>query len=384
MNCPKCGGTEINGDGICLVCGFRSAPAIVPEAPARQETATHGQTGAATSADAEREAELPEWRLELSRRLQELRARRDAVEDGGQEGIPIAPGVERAAAGAVNGAGIGEPLREEKPPAREEVKPAPVRPIVPRKPRRIPRIEPREVRTSEQGAIPANPSPAPTAGPEPVTPNRVPAVVPNPEPAADVVIRPAVPNSGTTAGRDIHHLFDTVRASQLAQTRQQVPIMEKILAPILPPDDSAGDLRLEHRDDKLILLTRTLAGLVDLILVVVSCGASIFAVDILEGITLIDSVSLMYYTMLLLATYFVYSLFFLSTARQTVGMMLTDLRVVGTTVGPPTIAQLLLRCCVFLVGLAAAGVGLLWGCFDRQSRCLHDLASRTRVERISL
>ncbi len=381
MNCPKCGGTEINGDGICLVCGFRSASAIAPEAPARQEIASDGQTGAATSADVEPEAELPEWRLELSRRLQELRAKRDAV-DGGQEGLPIAPVVETAAAGAMIGGGIGEQTREEKTPVQEELRPVPVRPIVPRKPRRAPRSEPREVRTDEQGAIPINPSPAPTAGPVPVIPKRVPAVVPNPEPAADVIIRPAVANSGTTAGREIQRLIDTVRTGQSAQTRQEEPM--EIHTPILPPAESGGDLWLDHRDEKLILLTRTLAGLVDLIMVVVCCGALIFTVDILEGITLIDSVSLMYYTLLLLAIYFVYSLFFLSTARQTIGMMLMDLRVVGAPIGPPTMTQLLVRCCVFLAGLAAAGVGLLWGCFDRQSRCLHDLASGTRVERISL
>ena len=137
------------------------------------------------------------------------------------------------------------------------------------------------------------------------------------------------------------------------------------------------------QENKLILLSRTLAGLVDLIIVIVSGSAFIFTVDVLEGIDVFDAVSITHYLLLLLVTYFVYSLFFLSTGTQTIGMMLTDLRVVGTSMKRPKITQLLVRCITFLLGLAAFGVGLLWGCFDRQSRCLHDWLSQTRVERIS-
>jgi uncharacterized RDD family membrane protein YckC len=136
-------------------------------------------------------------------------------------------------------------------------------------------------------------------------------------------------------------------------------------------------------ENKLILLSRTLAGLVDLIIIIVSGSAFIFSVDVLEGIDVFDSVSITHYLLLLLVTYFVYSMFFLSTGTQTIGMMLTDLRVVGTAMQRPKITQILMRCIAFLLGLAAFGIGLLWGCFDRQSRCLHDWLSQTRVERIS-
>jgi uncharacterized RDD family membrane protein YckC len=136
-------------------------------------------------------------------------------------------------------------------------------------------------------------------------------------------------------------------------------------------------------ESKLILLSRTLAGLVDLIVIIVSGSALIFTVDVLEGIDVFDSVSISHYLLLLLVTYFVYSLFFLSTGAQTIGMMLTDLRLVGTARKRPKVTQLLVRCIAFLLGLAAFGVGLLWGFFNRQSRCLHDWISQTRVERIS-
>jgi uncharacterized RDD family membrane protein YckC len=71
-------------------------------------------------------------------------------------------------------------------------------------------------------------------------------------------------------------------------------------------------------------------------------------------------------------------------ASQTIGMMLTDLRMMGASTNRPGIVQILVRCCAFLIGLAAFGIGLLWGCFDGQARCLHDLLSQTRVVRVTL
>ncbi len=140
----------------------------------------------------------------------------------------------------------------------------------------------------------------------------------------------------------------------------------------------------EPHDAKLILLSRTLAGLVDLIIIIICAGLMIVTVDILEGIDTFDTVSKVHYGLLFLVMYFVYSVFFLGMAGQTIGMMLTDLRLTGASIRRPDVSQILVRCCAFLFGLAFAGLGLVWGCFDRQARCLHDLLSRTRVVRTSL
>jgi uncharacterized RDD family membrane protein YckC len=138
----------------------------------------------------------------------------------------------------------------------------------------------------------------------------------------------------------------------------------------------------EPGEDRLILLTRTLSGLVDLILVTLCAGLLILAVDILEGIEVLDTVSLIHYGLLLLLMYFVYSIFFLGIAGQTIGMMITDVRMIGDSSEHVPLSRILLRCIVFVVGVAAAGIGLLWGCFDREARCLHDRASRTRIIRV--
>ena len=190
--------------------------------------------------------------------------------------------------------------------------------------------------------IVAPPPPPPAPPPKIVTPPRM-TPAPEPEAAAPATARP-----GATAEPAIfRHLAD------------------------------------KPRESRLILLSRTLAGLVDLIIVIICGSAFIFMVDVLEGISVFDRVSVSHYVLLLLLTYFVYSMFFLSTGTQTIGMMLTYLHVTGADTNRPKIIRILLRCIFFLLGLAALGIGLLWGCFDRQARCLHDRLSSTRVERIS-
>jgi len=135
-------------------------------------------------------------------------------------------------------------------------------------------------------------------------------------------------------------------------------------------------------EDRLILLSRTLSGLVDLLVVAICTGAFIIAADMASGIDIFDRRSLIVYSLLLFAIFLVYSTFFLGTANQTIGMMLTDLRLVDSWEKRPGMRQILARCFAYLVSLLLLGIGLLWGCFDRQSRCLHDRLSATRVIRI--
>jgi uncharacterized RDD family membrane protein YckC len=194
-------------------------------------------------------------------------------------------------------------------------------------------------------------------------------------PAADVAVHPPNAQAETPRWREIQNLIDivTARLARHKQPAAQEPEIESSPSP-------AGD----PGEDKLILLSRTLAGLVDIIIVAVCASSFIFAVDVLDGIEVFDAVSMIYFALLLLMTYFVYSFFFLGTASQTIGMMLTDLRMVGESSERPRAIQILIRSIAFLLGSAALGIGLLWSCFDRQSRCLHDRLSQTRVVRVPL
>jgi uncharacterized RDD family membrane protein YckC len=63
-------------------------------------------------------------------------------------------------------------------------------------------------------------------------------------------------------------------------------------------------------------------------------------------------------------------------------MMITDLRVVGDDGVRPVLHQLLSRCTLYLLSFFALGIGLLWSLINRESLCLHDKLSDTRVKRV--
>jgi len=138
-----------------------------------------------------------------------------------------------------------------------------------------------------------------------------------------------------------------------------------------------------HATDKLILLSRTLSGLVDLT-VVFLCGFScVMAAEIVSGFADVDAWSWVNFALLQTTIFFLYSVFFLGAANQTIGMMVTDLRVVDPDHQRPRISQIWIRSAAYLTSLLGFGIGLVWGFFDRESACLHDKISRTCVIRIS-
>ena len=135
-------------------------------------------------------------------------------------------------------------------------------------------------------------------------------------------------------------------------------------------------------ENKYILLSRTLSGLIDLIIVVLCTVAFIIAADSFAGIVTLDGISAIEYAVLFLLIFFLYSIFFLAASGQTVGMMITDLKVVGILNSRPSIGQLFIRCFGYLLSLFVFGFGLLWSFFDRKNRCFHDRLSDTSVIRI--
>jgi uncharacterized RDD family membrane protein YckC len=173
---------------------------------------------------------------------------------------------------------------------------------------------------------------------------------------------------------EIENLIDTVIEREAIQIKpSESP--EKIIVP--------DEVRDEASAEKLILLSRTLSGMLDLIIVFLCGSAFILVTDIVSGINVVDSQSLIHYSLLLVAIFLVYSLFFLGTANQTVGMMVTNLRVVGKSGNRPAFARLLIRSAVYLLSLLGLGAGLIWGFFDRDSDCLQDKLSQTHVVRLA-
>ncbi|MEJ2247063.1 MAG: RDD family protein [Acidobacteriota bacterium] len=173
------------------------------------------------------------------------------------------------------------------------------------------------------------------------------------------------PESSNT--ENIRKLIDSAVSRQSTHT-EEIPVFK----PELPVE----------QENKFILLSRSLSGLIDLIVAILCTGVFIISADYFSGIVILDGVSLIEFTGLFLLIYFSYSIHFLATSGQTVGMMITDLRVIGVEGTRPSIGQLFSRCLGYLLSVLVLGAGLFWSLFDRQNLCFHDRFSNTSVIRL--
>lgn len=348
MDCPQCRSSEISPSGVCLVCGYRiegSDAAGKVEEGAKDQNAEMPEipeTGRTDSLAGKpvlsREEELPQWRRELSERLQAIKQKREQA----------AP-VERPKAETVPKIDMGQ-AKPSGPPAvmaeRAEGK-MPLRRPVPKPPQ-----------AADAGGERSLKPPAPIPRQKILQPVAPPSTWERPMPK-------------TEDAADIRNLIDRVVSRK--STSHHSPAAE-----ILSGEPGVAPLR----EGKLILLSRTLSGLIDLILIVLCTGAFILAADYFGGIVMLDSMSLLDYSALFLLTFLLYSIFFLAASGQTIGMMITGLRVVGRDKERPSFRRLLGRCLGYLLSLLALGTGLLWSLFDGESLCFHDRVSLTRVVRI--
>ncbi len=285
------------------------------------------------------EGEIPPWRQELSRRLHDIRRRR---------------GLDPAVSPSL-------PFEGESGAPAQEIS-NPMEPAAPRAAVQRPRIvherpAPRPVRAVKKVDEPLplfeRPVQKPTAVKKPAVP----------------CAAKAIPSVSEPDPKQVQGLIDTIIARQSPNGHN-------------PAEQREIAKRGVHADGKLILLSRTLAGLIDLLIVGLITGSFVMAADIFSGIDVFDTWSRINCVVLLLAVYFLYSVFFLGTANQTVGMMIKDLRLVTDSGGRPGVPQILGRSAGFLFSLGAGGIGLLWGCLSPDSLCLHDRFSRTQVTRL--
>ncbi len=354
MFCPKCGRREVDDAGTCPECGFTVAPGKTDPGEGRQADGDAAHVGLIpmdyTGPSDQNGTELPAWRQELSRRLQEIKRKRETVDhtSGLSEDLPPLP------------------VPKEKPPAQSQT-PAEVKLEAAEPPRRRP-SRPRPVPAVTLTPAESKPLPSQDVQPLPASTEPSPGEAGTPQPPAEPVVRPAT--AATPKQANIQDLIDSI------MTRKATPPeAEPQKAPPVNPPDRPGE-------GKLILLSRTLSGLVDLLIVILCAGAFILAADFISGIEVLDDVSLFHYGLLLLALFLLYSIFMLGTANQTMGMMVTDLKVVRARGERPSIGQVVARTIAFLISTLALGLGLIWAVFDRKSLCLHDRISGTEVVRL--
>jgi uncharacterized RDD family membrane protein YckC len=329
MDCPQCQNDQIDDSGICPACGYRT-PESELELDERVDLNPAGMIEvdyARGEHDSTPANEKPQWRQELSERLHAIRQKRELSDS------------------------LKSPRIEEK----SRSIPHPPIPVIP--PLTVPATK------FVEGA------PIRRAVPKPLTPiPRQKTLEPLPHQSPGE--KPLARQEDT---KDVRALIDN------AVSRKPQPAIQ--------PEEPIGfmdpiDREFPEQEGKLILLSRTLCGLVDLIVVLLCTGILILAADFASGIIALDAVSYLYFAFLFLLTYFFYSLFFLAASNQTIGMMITDLRVVGIYHERPSMRQLFQRCAGFLISLLGLGIGLIWGLFDRESLCFHDRISDTQMMRL--
>ncbi len=338
MGCPQCQSDEIDSSGICLVCGYQIPAHTSASEPKSDEIEGRNLSGAIEinysegSQETLAKEELPQWRKDLSQRLQAIKQKRDKTE--------------------ISGAQTDKASFSPASQAQVDVPPIPV------------------------PARPVERTPVRKHAPKPAAP------VPRQQVLQPLEHEPAVvkPAPKTVNPEEIQKLIDHAVARQSSAAAAPTPVAE-IPSPAEALQEPLPEL-FEEDEGKLILLSRTLSGLVDLIIVMVCTGGFIIAADFFSGIIELDAVSYLDFSVLLLLMYFVYSIFFLTTCSQTIGMMITDLRVVGVDKMRPSLRQLLSRCFWYLISLLGLGFGLFWSLFDRESMCFHDRSSDTQVIRL--
>jgi uncharacterized RDD family membrane protein YckC len=365
MRCPKCQNGEINGLKSCPLCGFQTGAEVdagsIEVKPHKSRSAdSAGMIEMDYSGHPEESQteprDMPEWRQQVARRLQEIKQKRQANSGGGAEVAPLPLPfpepekieVQSRVISLAKGAGNEEKLQAPGgiQPAAKSGEVTQRKVITPRASRKQPSLQ----------ALLREPLPGTEKPPVPGD-----------------SLGPAGQTTAKGNPAEIKNLIDNV------VIRQIVPPSAKS-SETTPTERRA--LSLTRYEDKLTLLSRAFSGMVDLVIMALCVGTFIFAIDAFSGIVVVDTFSWISYGLLFLATYFVYSFFFLGTINQTVGMMITDLRVVDEQGKRPPMRQILGRSCSFVPSLLVAGAGLIWGIIDRDSRCLHDRLSGTHVVRI--
>jgi uncharacterized RDD family membrane protein YckC len=339
MSCPQCQSTEIGSSGKCGVCGYQiqspdSAPALEPESKdGRKLTGMIEMNYSEGAKESPPKEEIPQWRKDVSQRLQAIKQKKEiaeAAEKKAHEDYKPSP----ASDSKIHAVVVPVPS-----PAKPDEK-APVRKPAPKSPVLIPR----------QKTL------------QPVMPEAI---------ASKPAAQPADP-------KEIKKLIDSVVWLQATPVDKPASPAENYGA----THERMFRGRMVDDEGKWILLSRTLSGLIDLICIVLCTVIFVLAAEFFSGFIMLDFISWVNLSALLLLMYFVYSFFFLFASNQTIGMMITDLCVVGTNKKRPSLTRLVVRCCCYIISLLIFGIGLLWGLFNRGNLCLHDRLSDTTVVRI--
>ena len=135
----------------------------------------------------------------------------------------------------------------------------------------------------------------------------------------------------------------------------------------------------EPRMSREVLFSRFLSGIVDLFFPVFLGTAFTVVASLLLNLDLFYASSVKWIALFSFSFFLFNSLFFLLTSGQTLGMIATNLHLVGESEEEGLTPTAVLLRVLFFIPSVITVIGLAWAIFDPLCRCFHDLVSRTRV-----
>jgi uncharacterized RDD family membrane protein YckC len=241
-----------------------------------------------------------------------------------------------------------------------------------------------------------------------------PLPVPSEEPVRTEKYQPALPPVEKTVAakpETVAPKIETAVPQTETVTRQAEPLPQKVAEPtvndlepiadevpititpideIEPLDYLQAEIRKidRQREEKEFahnespsLAVHAVIGLIDLLTVAVSAAPFLAVIQIMDG-QLGDSRTQLAGVLIVLLVSFFYLAVTQCLSGKTLGMMMTNTRIVDVhTFEPPSGQRLLLRTIGYFIAIAPATLGLLWFVVDRYRRGWQDVISGTRVVR---
>lgn len=137
------------------------------------------------------------------------------------------------------------------------------------------------------------------------------------------------------------------------------------------------------RSDRTVLVSRALAGLIDLLVVLAMSLLLLFLVSFSTQQPFFSRSMGLLFVVFLLLSHFVYSFYFLFLWRRTIGMGLVGLEVRFQNDGRRSAGAVMLRTTFYVLAIACLGIGLIWGIFDREAKCWQDILSDSHIARVA-
>lgn len=387
MQCPACRAVYSNGLDLCPRCktpASDSIPVIKTElsatqdiAPASSDTidaakAEQATVGGSTLIEFPGTRATPQWRKQLSERVREIQERR-AREAEETMRAPVAP----PTIIETNAPSLGLVPQPEVPE---------MNPIVVAALRRIERARQSQslppVTRSRRGGAAAAARIAEEQYQEEMNPSLAPAL-----------LAPLVPAEQAAEAK----LADAARARNLVVVPPAPQSLKEEIATKAQPrravenvlDDEAlaqleADARTESTlediyDDRAPVVARLTASSIDLLVVAFASSPFAAVIELTNGnwsdLRVAASMGA-----IVLVVMFLYLTASTALAGRTWGMSLLSLRAVDADTGlQPTTKQSVARALLYMLSLAAFGLGIIYALFDAEGRTAHDLLSSTAV-----